>query len=181
MDLTEHTLTSETVFAGGLLHVRRDTVRTPGGDATREVVSHPGAAAVVALLADGTTVLVRQYRYAVGRDLLEVPAGKLDLGESPLDAARRELAEEVALASDSWTALGSILPTAGYSDETIHLFLAEGAVETDAAPADGEHVVPVRMPFAAAVARARRGGFEDAKTALALLRADAVLADRAGE
>lgn len=181
MDLTEHTLSSETVFAGRLLRVRRDTVRTPSGDATREVVEHPGAAAVVALLADGTTVLVRQYRHAVGRELTEVPAGKLDAGESPLDAARRELAEEVALVSDSWTALGSIFPTVGYSDEVIHLFLAEGAVATDAAPDDGEHVVPVQLPFAEAVARARRGGFEDAKTALALLRADAVLADRAGE
>ena len=181
MDLTEHTLSSESVFDGLLLHVRRDTVRTPSGESIREVVEHPGAAAVVALFRDGTTVLVRQYRYAVGREFLEVPAGKLDPGETPHEAAARELAEEVGLSSEAWTELGAIYPTIGYSDEVIHLFLAEGVEPVEGETDEGEHVVPVRMPFDEAVAKARRGEVQDAKTALALLRADAMLAVRASE
>lgn len=181
-DLTEHTLSSETVFDGKLLRVRRDTVRTPGGgESAREWVAHPGAAAVVPLLADGTTVLVRQYRYPSRREFVEVPAGKLDEGEAPEASAARELAEEVGLKARTWTRLGATYPTVGYSDEVIHLYLAEDIEETDATPDDGEHVVPVRMPFAEAVATARRGGFDDAKTTLALLLADAVVAARGAE
>ena len=90
VDLTEHTLTSEPVFSGVLLQVRRDTVRTPvGGESVREWVSHPGAAAVVPLFADGTTVLVRQYRYPSRREFLEVPAGKLVEGEADYAVYRK--------------------------------------------------------------------------------------------
>ena len=179
MDLTEHTLSTEPVFDGKLLHVRRDRVRTPGGgESVREWIAHPGAAAVVPLFADGTTVLIRQYRYAPRREFLEVPAGKLDAGESPEAAAAREMAEEVGLRARSWTPLGATYPAIGYSDEAIHLFLAEDIDETDGTADDDEHVVPVRMPFADAVALARRGEIADAKTALALLLADAVVAAR---
>jgi ADP-ribose pyrophosphatase len=177
-DLTEHTLTSETVFRGALLRVHRDTVRTPGGESAREWVQHVGAAAVVPLLADGTTVLVRQYRYPARREFVEVPAGKLDEGETPEVSAARELGEEVGLKARTWTKLGVTYPTVGYSDEVVHLFLAEDVEETEAQADEGEHVVPVRMPFAEAVARARRGGFDDAKTTIALLLADAVVAAR---
>ena len=182
MDLTEHLVASETVYDGALLRVRRDTVRTPdGATSVREWVAHPGAAAVVALLADGQTVLVRQYRHPSRREFLEVPAGKLDAGETPEAAARRELAEEVGLTARTWTPLGATHPTVGYSDETIHLFLAEDISEEDATPDEGEHVVPVRLPFAEAVARARRGETADAKTTIALLLADAVVAARGSE
>ena len=179
MDLTEHLVSSETVFDGALLHVRRDVVQTPGGgESVREWVAHPGAAAVVVLLADASTVLVRQYRHPSRREFLEVPAGKLNAGETPGAAARRELAEEVGMAARTWTALGAMHPTIGYSDEVIHLFLAEDIDEHAATPDADEHLVPVRMPFADAVALARRGGIADAKTALALLLADAVVAAR---
>ncbi len=181
MDLTEHTLSTEPVFDGKLLHVRRDRVRTPGGgEAVREWIAHPGAAAAVPLFADGTTVLIRQYRYPPRREFLEVPAGKLDAGETPEACAAREMAEEVGLRAGRWTPLGATFPAIGYSDEAIHLFLAEDVEETDDGTADDdEHVVPVRMPFAEAVAQARRGEIADAKTALALLLADAVVAGRA--
>jgi ADP-ribose pyrophosphatase len=180
-DLTEHTLSSETVFAGDLLRVHRDAVRTPGGKSAREWVQHVGAAATVPLLADGTTVLVRQYRYPARREFVEVPAGKLDAGETPEASAARELGEEVGLVARTWTKLGVTYPTVGYSDEVIHLFLAEDVEETEARPDEGEHVVAVRMPFAEAVERARSGGFDDAKTALALLLADAVIAARGAD
>ncbi|HEX8387151.1 MAG TPA: NUDIX hydrolase [Rubricoccaceae bacterium] len=178
-DLTEETLSSETVFAGDLLRVHRDTVRTPGGaESVREWVAHPGAVAVVPLLSDGTTVLVRQYRYPARRTFVEVPAGKLDAGETPEVSAARELGEEVGLTAATWTKLGVVYPTVGYSDEAIHLFLAEDVEEGEASPDEGEHVVPVRIPFAEAVEKARRGGFTDAKTAVALLLADAVVSGR---
>lgn len=182
MDLTEHLVSSETVYDGALLRVRRDTVRTPGGaTSVREWVAHPGAAAVVALLADGRTVLVRQYRHPSRREFVEVPAGKLDAGETPEAAARRELAEEVGLTARTWTALGATHPTIGYSDEVIHLFLAEDVAERAATPDADEHLVPVRIPFGEAVARARRGEIADAKTTIALLLADAVVAARGSE
>ena len=120
-DLTERTLSSETVFNGDLLHVCRDIVETPSGEAVREYITHPGASAVVPVFADGTTLLVRQYRYAARREFLEIPAGKIDPGETPESAAARELSEEVGLRSDAWTALGAVYTTVGYSDELIHL------------------------------------------------------------
>ncbi|HEX9952505.1 MAG TPA: NUDIX hydrolase [Rubricoccaceae bacterium] len=179
MDLTEHTLSTEPVFDGALLHVRRDRVRTPGGgESVREWIEHPGAAAVVPLYADGTTVLIRQYRYPPRREFLEVPAGKLDPGETPETAAARELSEEVGLQATRWTPLGPTYPGIGYSDEVIHLFLAEGIEDASGTTDDDEHVVPVRMPITEAVAMARRGDIADGKTALALLLADAVLASR---
>ena len=178
MDLTEHTLSTELVFDGALLHVRRDRVRTPGGESVREWIAHPGAAAVVPLYADGTTVLIRQYRYPPRREFLEVPAGKLDPGETPETAAARELSEEVGLRAAVWTPLGPTYPAIGYSDEAIHLFLAEGIEDAPGTADDDEHIVPVRMPLAEAVAMARRGEIADGKTALALLLADAVLTAR---
>ncbi|HEX8299136.1 MAG TPA: NUDIX hydrolase [Rubricoccaceae bacterium] len=178
MDLTEQSLSTEPVFDGALLHVRRDRVRTPSGESVREWITHPGAAAVVPLYADGTTVLIRQYRFPPRREFLEVPAGKLDPGETPEVAAARELAEEVGLQASDWTPLGPTYPAIGYSDEVIHLFLAEGLDDAPGTADDDEHVVPVRMPLAEAAAQARRGEIADGKTALALLLAEAVVAGR---
>ena len=181
MDLTEHTLSSETVFAGDLLHVRRDRVRlgADGPESVREWIHHPGAAAVVPLFANGDTLLIRQFRYPARREFLEVPAGKFDSpDESALDLARRELKEEVGLTAARWTRLGETHPAIGYSDEAIHLFLAEDVTEGDAAPDGDERVVPVRLPLAEAVERARAGEILDGKTCVALLLADAALARR---
>ena len=179
-DLTETTRASEDVYDGALLHVFRDTVETPsGGTSVREWIRHPGASAVIPLFEDGDTLLVRQFRYPPRRTFLDLPAGKLDVpGEEPAEAARRELAEEVGLTADRLTPLGPLYPCIGYSDEVIHFFLAEGLTEGAQNLADGEHAVPVRMPFAAAVARARRGEIADMKTAMGLVLADAHLAAR---
>lgn len=180
MTLTETTLSSESVFDGHLLHVRRDRVRLPSGaESVREWIAHPGASAIVPLLPEGETMLLRQFRYPARREFLEVPAGKFDSPQESAEAvARRELREETGLVADRWTLLGDTHPGIGYSDEVIHLFLAEDVTETDAALDDDERVVPVRMPFAQAVAMARRGEILDGKSALALLLADAHLAAR---
>lgn len=156
-----------------LLHARRDEVRLPN-DATsvREWIEHPGATAVVPLFDDGSTVLIRQYRYAPGREFLEVPAGKMDKpGEDPEAVGRRELLEEVELEAETWTYLGKTFPCIGYSDEVIHLFLAEDLTEGDGYTEDDEFVVPVRMPFEEAVGKARSGEILDAKSCVAILLA----------
>ncbi len=180
MDLTERSLSSETVFDGVLLKVQRDTVRLPDGETSgREWIYHPGASAVVPVDGQGRVVLIRQYRFPTGREFWEVPAGKFDgPDERPLDVARRELAEEAGLAASAWTPLGSTYPAIGYSNEVIHLFLAEDLTEVETAVDADEFVEPFRMPLAEAAAMARRGEIEDAKSCVALLLADAAIAAR---
>jgi ADP-ribose pyrophosphatase len=136
---------------------------------------------VVPLFPDGGTLLVRQFRYATGRSFLEVPAGKLDVdGEAPADVARRELEEEAGLRAATLTPLGETWPCIGYSDEVIHLFVAEGLTEGEAADDAGERLEPVRLPLAEVVRMARAGELADAKTAVAVLRAAAWLEAREG-
>jgi ADP-ribose pyrophosphatase len=129
--LTEHKLTSETVYTGKIITVRHDTVRLPNGrEATRDVVAHPGAVAVVPIPAAGEVVLVRQYRYPVARALLEVPAGKLDKGERPEDCARRELEEETGYQAGSLEHLATFFTAPGFSDEQMHLYAARDLRKT---------------------------------------------------
>lgn len=177
MDLTETPLTSDAIFDGKLLHVRRDTVRLPdGGTSVREWIDHPGAAGVVPLFEDGSTVLIRQFRYPPRREFLEIPAGKFDRpNEEPEALASRELEEETGLRADHYTYLGKTYPGIGYSNEVIHLFLAEGITEGEAGSDDDEFVEPVRMPLAEAVRKARAGEILDAKSSVALLLAQAHL------
>ncbi|MFN3596682.1 MAG: NUDIX domain-containing protein [Rubricoccaceae bacterium] len=182
-DLTEHALGSVRVYDGALLQVYRDRVRLPSGETSaREWIRHPGAAAVVPLFADRRVMLLRQFRYAPRRLFEEVPAGKLDAhGEDPRDAARRELLEETGLEAAQWTPLGVTYPAIGYSDEVIHLFLAESLRSAaEAAPEPDEFVEPFLIPLAEAAERARQGGFPDAKTCTALLLAEAHVARRSG-
>jgi ADP-ribose pyrophosphatase len=182
MDLTEKKKSRELLVDGVLLRVYRDTVVLPdGGESVREWIAHPGAAAVVPLFEDGSTLLVRQFRYPPRREFLEVPAGKLDgIGEAVEEVARRELEEEVGYTAARLTRVGETYPCIGYSDEVIHLFLAEGLTPAPRAAGHDEFVVPVRMPLAEAVARARRGEILDAKSTVALLLVQAFLDRHAG-
>ena len=129
---------SRTVYSGAILALRLDDVTMPGGRvAEREVVEHFGAVAVV-VDGDGRVAMVRQYRHPVGRRLLEIPAGLLDASssESPVDAARRELAEEVDLAADRWEVLVDLVLSPGFTDEALRLYLARGLHELPAASRD---------------------------------------------
>ena len=177
MNLTETKKSREQLVDGVLLKAYRDTVHLPdGGESVREWIDHPGASAVVPLFEDGTTLLVRQFRYPPQREFLEVPAGKLDkAGEDPADLARRELEEEVGYTAATLTRVGETYPCIGYSNEVIHLFLAEDLSEQSAETDDAEFVVPVRMPLAEAVRRARAGEILDAKSTVALLLVQAHL------
>jgi ADP-ribose pyrophosphatase len=170
----------ERVYDGVLLKVNRDVVAvSDGSEHVREWIAHPGAAAVVPLFEDGTTLMVRQYRYAPGREFLEVPAGKLDVeGESPAEVAVRELEEETGWTAERVHPLGAIYPCIGYSDEVIHLFVAEGLREGTAAPHPGEPLEPVRLALAEVVRMARAGELADAKSTVAVLRAAVWLEER---
>ena len=131
--LAEIFVAGEDVFKGNLLHVVRDTIRLPNGRAgIREYIKHPGAACIVAEFEDGKLLLERQYRYPMGKVMIEFPAGKLDRGENPLVAAQRELKEETGYWAHSWHTLGHMHPLIAYADEVIHLFHANGLVQGEA-------------------------------------------------
>ncbi|MDX1531005.1 MAG: NUDIX hydrolase [Rhodothermales bacterium] len=180
MDLTETLKDREQLLDGVLLEVYRDTVTLPdGNESVREWIKHPGAAVAVPLFEDGTTVLLRQYRYPPRRTFIEVPAGKLDVeGEAPEEVARRELEEEAGYTARRLTRLGETYPCIGYSDEVIHLFLAEDLSPKRADAEHDEFVEPFRLPFREAVEQARRGEILDAKSAVALMVAGAYVERR---
>ena len=173
MDFTETQLSSKTVYRGRLLHVLEDEVRLPdGGRARREYIRHPGAAMMLPFLDAKTVVLVRQYRYPLGRHFLEIPAGKIDPGEDPLAAARRELKEECGFEAREWRRLTTIHPCIGYADEAIELFLARELTHVGHAPDDGEFLEVVTMGLTEALDWVRDGKITDQKTVIALLWAD---------
>ncbi len=175
--IREEVLSEETRFDGVLIRVEHWRVRLPNGKtALREVVRHPGAAAVVPVDAQGIVTLVRQHRPAIGAMTLEIPAGKLDhLGEDPFACAQRELREETGFSAEHWRHLTTVETTPGYCDERIALYLATG-LTSGAMQLDADEFLRVeRMPLAEAVARVMRGELADAKTALGLLMADRVL------
>jgi ADP-ribose pyrophosphatase len=176
-ELTEDSLHSEQLVDGKLLKAYRDRVRlTNGTESVREWIDHPGASAVVPLFEDGTTVLIRQFRFPPRQTFIEVPAGKLDKeGQNPEEVAYRELEEETGWKASRMTSLGSLYPCIGYSNEVIHFFLAEGLTEGETGLEEGEVVEPFRVRFKEAVELAKRGEINDMKSAAALMMADAFL------
>src|SRR5215470_879541 len=165
-------MTTREIYKGRIVDLRLDEVDLPNGQSvTLEVIHHPGAAAVVAVDAQGAVTLIRQFRHAAGGFIWEVPAGTLNPGEAPEACARRELREEAGLVATSWTALGSILTTPGFCDERIHLFLARRLSE-DTQALDHDEVLTVsRVPLHRALEMIRRGELDDAKSIAALHRA----------
>ena len=178
-EVPETKLDGEVVFSGRLLTVRKDRVALAGGGVTsREVVLHPGAVALAAVDGDGNFIFVRQYRYPVGVELWEVPAGKLEPGEEPFRAAHRELAEETGLAATMMQPLTVFFTTPGFCDEKMHLFLATGlgpARPSDIRPDDDEFIEVERVPLDEAVLMAVDGRIKDAKTIAAIFLARAAL------
>lgn len=168
--LIERFVRGEQVFKGVLLDVRRDIVAMPNGShATREYVVHPGAVAIVPILDDGRLVMESQYRYPVGRTMLEFPAGKLDHREPPLQCAVRELAEETGYSAREWAVAGVLHNAIGYSTEVIHVLFARGLRAGVRLLDDGELIDLALMTEAELDAAAARGDITDAKTLIALL------------
>ncbi len=168
----EKTLTSSAVFQGKLVKLHVDTVLLPdGSQAQREIVQHPGAVAMVPLLPSGEVVLVRQYRHAARKALLEIPAGTLEPDEDPRIAAERELQEEIGYKPGTLVALGGEYTAPGYTTEFIHLYLATDLVESHLPQDADESIEVVTLPFDEALRRARHGEIPDGKTRLGLLLA----------
>ena len=164
--------TKKEIYKGKVVHLFVETVTLPNGHTTAlEVIHHPGAAAVVPFLLDGTVLLVRQYRHAAGGYLFEIPAGKLDPGEAPEACAKRETEEEVGYRVGRLEKLGAILTTPGFTDEIIHLYAGYDLVVTHAATEADEDLTVLRMSFADALSRVESGEITDAKTMSALLLA----------
>jgi len=160
------------IYRGRTFNVDIDTVHLPNGETVDlELVHHRGAAAVVPVLDDGTVLMVRQYRYATGGWLLEIPAGKLDNGESPETCAGREAEEEVGYRPTKLEPLGWIWSSPGFADEKIWLFLATGLEEAKQELEHDEILHIERIPLDEAVEKAARGEIHDAKSAVALMRA----------
>lgn len=169
-DLTEHELGSERVYQGGLLDVRKDQVRLPDGSvACREYIVHPGAVAILPLLDEKTILLERQYRYALRRHFYELPAGKIDAGESELQTARRELLEETGYVAESWKYLLTLHPCVAYSTEHIAVYLARELRFQGHPGEDGEFVETLVMPIARAEQLLASGEITDAKTIIGVL------------
>jgi ADP-ribose pyrophosphatase len=161
-----------TVFNGIVVDVEQmDVLIGDQGWYTYQIVRHPGGAAILPLHDDGSVTLIRQLRPAIDDFLLELPAGRLSPGEAPQLCAARELLEETGLTASSLVSLGVLHPSPGVFDETIHLFLATGLSQGDAAPEDYEEISCVRIPFQDALQMAIEGGISDGKTIAALLRA----------
>lgn len=176
MDLTEKTLSSEQIFDGRLLKVYRDQVElSDGGTSVREYVHHPGGAAVVALDGEGNVYLERQFRYPYHKVVTEIPAGKLEPGEDPFPAIQRELKEEIGAVAGKWDSLGFIMPSVGYTDEMLYLFLARELTFGQTHMDEDEFLEPFKLPFEEALALAAEGKLNDAKTLAALFRADRLL------
>ena len=166
----EQLLKSERVLDGSLIDVTVDTVRLPDGKQTqRETVQHPGAVAMVPLLDGDRVVLVRQFRYAVQRHLLEIPAGTLEPGEDLLAAASRELQEETGYRPGKLARLGAEFPAPGYTPEVIHLYLATELIPSRLEGDPDEFVQTVIMPFDRVLGQVLSGEITDGKTMLGML------------
>ncbi|MEO3958137.1 NUDIX hydrolase [Chromobacterium piscinae] len=174
MDLVEKQLSSELVYQGGFINVRKDRVALPdGNESSREYILHPGAVAVLAITPEGELVLERQYRYPAGREFIEIPAGKIDPDEEPEQTARRELLEETGYRAGRWTYLGTAHPCIGYSNEKysnekISYYLAQELMLSERQLDAGEFLEVLTVPLEAAMNMALTGDICDSKSIVGL-------------
>jgi ADP-ribose pyrophosphatase len=168
---------SQRIYTGRVVNLDLDQVRYPDGSVGElEIIRHPGASAIVPFLSDPRgddpqILLIKQYRYAVGGYLYEVPAGRLEVGESPVDCARRELREETGCEAEEITALLSLYTTPGFTDELIHLFVASGITRGTRRTEADEFLTVETMSLSRALEMVRNGEIRDAKTVVTLLYA----------
>ena len=169
-DLTEKEISSQSIYRGAILNLKRDTVSLPDGKtAYREIVEHRGGSSVVCVK-DGKILLVRQFRYAIGEEVLEIPAGKLEKGENPMETAKRELEEEGGIIADELFLLAEIYPTPAYSKEHIYVYLAKGLSEGKMHLDDTEFLSTCWLDFDKAYDMVLNGEIKDAKTVVGILK-----------
>jgi ADP-ribose pyrophosphatase len=173
--MSSATLASRRAYSGRIISVDLDRVRFPdGSEGELEMVRHPGASAVVPFLSDPgggdpQVLLLRQYRYAADRVMYEIPAGRLDPGETPVDCARRELREETGCDAARLEPLTTIYTTPGFTDEKIHLFLAAQLTQGVAQHEDDEFIATEALPISRALQLIQEGEISDGKTIIGLL------------
>ena len=173
--LREDIISEDTVFSGLIFDINRLTVALPDGrESQRDVLRHPGAVAIVALTDDGNICLVRQYRAALGRVTVEIPAGKLDPGEDPLVCAHRELLEETGMQAERMAFLTTIATCVGFGDELIHLYMATGLSFAHSDPDADEFINVDIVPLSELIDAVLDGRIEDSKTVVGALICDAV-------
>lgn len=173
--LAEHPLTEDVAWTGRIFNVNRLQVELPDGRrALRDVVRHPGAVAIVALTEEGRICLVRQYRTALGRVTVEIPAGKLSAGEDPLECANRELLEETGMVAERMAFLTTIASSDGFCDELIHIYMATGLTFAKSSPDDDEFINVDLVGVSELVDAVLDGRIEDAKTVVGALLCDAI-------
>jgi len=168
--LVEKLVTSERIYDGSVISLRKDVVELPTlRTTTREVVEHPGAAAIVPLLEDNKIVMIRQYRHATKEILLEIPAGTLQKGEKPEECASRELTEETGCRATELKKIVSCYLAPGYSSEVIHIYLATGISQLDQKPEADEKIQVFTINLYAAEQKIKDGKIRDAKTILGIM------------
>ena len=176
MNTKQTTLEQKYHFKGRIMNMREDKVVCPDGrHTTREVCEHCDGDAVLPVTEDGEIVLVSQFRYPFGTEVLEAPAGKVDGNEHHLACGKRELSEETGYEADEMIYLGFVYPSPGCMTERIHLYLAKGLHEGQAHPDEGEFLEIRRMKLSDAVAMCDENKIDDAKTAVLILRAARIL------
>ena len=176
MNLIETEVSSELIFAGKIIKVKRDVVTLPnGGTSYRECVEHNGGCGIVPITTDGRVLLVRQFRYPYKEVVLEIPAGKLELNEDPIQCATRELREEVGGISNDIIYLGIVYPSPGYTNEKIRIYLAKDVMCGELCPDDDEFLEVESYTFGEVMDLINDNTIKDAKTIIGILRAGQLL------
>ncbi|MGN0707221.1 MAG: NUDIX domain-containing protein [Faecalibacterium sp.] len=174
----EKKLDSEVLYRGRVVTLTKDTALLENGKtALREVVHHNGGACVLPYFEDGTIYLVRQFRYAMQQELWELPAGKLEPGEDPFEAAKRELSEECGVTADHYISLGEFYPTVGYDTEVIYTWIATGLHESAMHLDEDEFLTPDRIPLEKAYEMVMNNEIRDGKTVAGILKLKALLTE----
>lgn len=176
MELFEKKIDSKKIFDGKIVKLFVDTVELPNGQlATREIVRHPGAVCVLPLTDDGEVIMVRQFRYPFNEVMLEIPAGKLEIGEDPYEAVLRELEEESGVVAKKVEHIGELYTTVAIFDEKIQIYLARELTYTNSHPDEDEFLEVTKIPLDTLVKMVMDGEIKDAKTQIAILKADKYL------
>lgn len=171
MEFTEKTINSQLIFDGRVVKLYKDKIELPTGqESYREVVKHSGGVVIFAKKED-KVLLVKQFRYPMKEVLYELPAGKLEIGEDPFEAAKRELEEETGYCANKWTDLGYVYTSPGYSDEKLYLYMAEDLEFTHCHPDEGEILQALEYSYDDVLKMIANGEINDAKTLCAIMRA----------